>query len=280
MPSGSEAKLQLVFRNAKKIGLTARKVDVTKLLADTEAYLRSEPQDQDWQRLNISAIGQRLLDKDGAKYLSQEPVVWTQELEPRANHWDKRVEVPTPLKEAGAYLVEGSFEGGSKTRVLLWLEGLVLVKTAQAKAAHYFLADAVTGAPVVGAKVKFFGYKQDWGKPGLLNPQKRIYQFKDFQATSDEHGVLNAKVFNLDEYQWLIQASTADGRLAFLGFENLHFNSSNERILVLNVREHCRHALRSDAEECQSKQSHDWFGCERAAKFALRHCDCGSKIEP
>jgi hypothetical protein len=229
LPAGSEAKLQLVFRNAKKIGLTARKVDVTKLLADTEAYLRSEPQDQDWQRLNISAIGQRLLDKDGAKYLSQEPVVWTQELEPRANHWDKRVEVPTPLKEAGAYLVEGSFEGGSKTRVLLWLEGLVLVKTAQAKAAHYFLADAVTGAPVVGAKMKFFGYKQDWGKSGLLNPQKRIYQFKDFQATSDEHGVLNAKVFNLDEYQWLIQASTADGRLAFLGFENLHFNSSNER---------------------------------------------------
>lgn len=230
-------KLQLVFRNAKKISLTARKVDVTKLIADTEAHLRSEPQEQDWQKTNVSAIGQRLLEKDGERYLSKPVAEWTQDLEPRANHWDKRVEVPTPLKEAGAYLVEATFEGNperaearttNKTRALVWLEGLVIVKTMQAKAAHYFVADAVTGAPIAGATVKFFGYQQDWGRPGVLNREKRLYKFKDIQATTDEHGVVRVTDGTLNEYQWLIRASAADGRLAFLGFEGIYFNDSRE----------------------------------------------------
>ena len=117
MPAGKEAKLQLVFRNAKKISLSARKVDVTKLLADTEAYLRSEPQEQERQQTNVAAVGQRLLEKDGDKYLGKPVAEWSQDLEPRANHWDKRVVVPTPLKDAGAYLVEAKFgappSGGS-----------------------------------------------------------------------------------------------------------------------------------------------------------------------
>jgi uncharacterized protein YfaS (alpha-2-macroglobulin family) len=237
MPAGKEAKLQLVFRNAKKISLTARKVDVAKLLADTEAYLRGEPQEQDWQKTNVSAVGQRLLEKDGDKYLSQPIAAWSQDLEPRGNHWDKRVDVATPLKDAGAYLVEGTFEGNperaearttNKTRALVWLEGMVIVKTMQANAAHYFVADAVTGAPVAGATVKFFGYKQDWGRPGLLNREKRLYQFKDIQATTDEHGQVKVTDSKVNEYQWLIRASAADGRLAYLGFEGLYFHNNRE----------------------------------------------------
>ncbi len=228
MPAGKEAKLQVVFRNAKKVSLSARKVDVTKLLADTEAYLRSEPQEQEWQKTNVSAIGQRLLEKDGEKYLSKPVAEWTQDLEPRANHGDKRVKVPTPLKDAGAYLVEGTFEGGNKTRVLVWLEGLVIVKTMQANAAHYFVADAVTGAPVAGATVKFFGYKQEWGRSGLMSREKRIYGFKDIQATTDEHGQVKVTESKMNEYNWLIRASAADGRLAYLGFEGLYFNDSRE----------------------------------------------------
>jgi uncharacterized protein YfaS (alpha-2-macroglobulin family) len=255
MPAGTEAKLQLVFRNAKKISLSARKVDVTKLLADTEAYLRSEPQEQERQQTNVAAVGQRLLEKDGDKYLGRPVAEWSQDLEPRANHWDKRVVVPTPLKDAGAYLVEAKFgappSGGSLkvtepvdspppkggatnteapnvTRALIWLEGLVIVKTMQADAALYFVADAVTGAPVAGTKVKFFGYKQDWGRPSLLNREKRFYQFKDIQATTDEHGQVKITDSKVNEYQWLIRASAADERLAYLGFEGLNFNDSRE----------------------------------------------------
>jgi|GEM_PF-6332007 len=61
-PAGTEAKLSLVFRNARKIELSARRVDVGRLLDDTEAYLRGEPQDRDWQKTNLGMIGRLLLE--------------------------------------------------------------------------------------------------------------------------------------------------------------------------------------------------------------------------
>ncbi|MES2594294.1 MAG: MG2 domain-containing protein [Verrucomicrobiota bacterium] len=227
-PAGQEAKLQLVFRNAKKISLSARKVDVAKLLTDAEAYLRSEPREFDWQKANLNTIGQRLLDKGGDKYLGKPMAEWSQDLEPRANHWDKRVEVPTPLKDAGAFLVEGTFDGGHKARALIWLESTVIVRTSQSNGLHYFVADAATGAPVVGATVRFFGYRTQWGRGGLLNREKTLYSFKDIQATTDKNGVVKVKE-NLNEHQWLIRATTPDGRLAYDGFESAYFYDHSVR---------------------------------------------------
>jgi uncharacterized protein YfaS (alpha-2-macroglobulin family) len=227
--AGSEAKLSLTFRNATQIQLSARKVDVAKLLADTEAYLRSSPQQHDWQRINLRSIGQRLLEEGGDKYLIGEPVVWEQKLDPRANHWDRRVSLPTPLNEAGAWLVEGSFEGGHNTRALLWLESLVIVHTKQEGAGHYYIADAVTGAPVAGTTVRFFGYKQEWTDRRRDNKPVSKYSFKDFQVTSDENGQVKAKDSQVNEYQWLIQAKEADGKLAYLGFEHLYFGGGRDR---------------------------------------------------
>lgn len=221
--------LQLVFRNARKVSFTARKVDVSRLLADTEAYLRSEPQEQQWQRTNLGSIGQRLLESDGSKYLGKPTVEWSQDLEPRPNHWDRRVQVPVPLQEPGAYLVEGSFEGGGKARALVWLEALALVKVPQSDGIHYFVADALTGEPVSGAQVRFFGFQMQWGRPGLLNRERNVYKFKDFQATSDKNGVVKMTDSSFGEYQWLIRASTADGRLAFQGFDGFYFNDDLER---------------------------------------------------
>lgn len=229
MPAGSEAKIFLTFRNAKKVAFTARKVDVARLLADTEAYLRTSPQDQQWDYVNVARIGSRLLAKDGDKYLSKVSATWEQDLAPRANHWDRRVEITTPLKDAGAWLVEGKFDGGHVTRALVWLEGLVLVQTRQASAGHYFVADAVTGAPVAGAKLRFFGYRQEWKDNRDRNAPRLIYYFKDFQMTSDAEGQVVVKGNDVSQFQWLITASTEDKRLAYLGFEGLYFGDGRER---------------------------------------------------
>lgn len=228
--AGSEAKLSLTFRNATQVSFSARRVNVAKLLADTEAYLRSSPKELDWQRANIQSIGQRLLEEgNGKKYLMGDAVAWEQKLEPRENHWDRRVTVPTPLKEAGAWLVEGSFESGYKTRALLWLEGLVIVQTKQAEGGHYFIADAATGTPVAGATVRFFGYQQEWKESKILRKPQMHYTFKDLQLTSDAAGQVKSDMAKLHNYQWLIQAKAADGRLAFLGFQGLYFYDGRDR---------------------------------------------------
>ncbi|MBB5037927.1 alpha-2-macroglobulin family protein [Prosthecobacter dejongeii] len=228
--AGSEAKLSLTFRNATQVSFSARRVNVAKLLADTEAYLRSSPKEFEWQRANIQSIGQRLLEEgNGKKYLMGDAVTWEQKLEPRENHWDRRVTVPTPLKEAGAWLVEGRFEGGHVTKALLWLEGLVIVQTKQAKGGHYFIADAATGAPVEGATVRFFGYHQEWKESKILRRPQMHYTFKDLQLTSDAAGQVKSDMAKMDNYQWLIQAKAADGRLAFLGFQGLYFHEGRDR---------------------------------------------------
>lgn len=228
-PAGTEAKLSLVFRNAKKVSLTARKVDVVKLLADTEAYMRSGPQEWDWQKAQVNSVGQRLLNHKDNKYLGEITARWEQELTPRENHWDRRIEVPTPLKNAGAWWIEGTFEGGYVARTLVWIEDLVIVRTNQAGAGHYFIADAVTGVPIPGAKVRFFGWRQEWKDSGVFRQKPRLtYLFRDHQVLADKNGELKFSEARAGEYQWLITASTADGRQAHLGYEHLWFGNHPE----------------------------------------------------
>ncbi|HEY1083560.1 MAG TPA: MG2 domain-containing protein [Prosthecobacter sp.] len=227
--AGSEAKLSLTFRNATKISLSARKVDVEKLLADAEAYLRSSPQNLDWGKANVGSMGHQLLEENSAKYLTGKPTAWDQDLTPRPNHWDRNIDLPTPLKEGGAWLVEGTFEGGHKTRALLWLEDIVIVQTRQAGAGHYFVADARTGAPVAGATVKFFGYKYEWTERRRQNRSVMAYTFKNFQAVTDDKGQVKASGNDVNEFQWLIQAKSPDGKQAHFGFQHLYYGEGRDR---------------------------------------------------
>jgi len=81
--AGAKAKLSLVFRNAAKVDLVARKVDVPQLLADVQAYLKSKPAGRRvGRRVNVQAVGQRLMKQDGGKYLSKPVAEWSQDLQP------------------------------------------------------------------------------------------------------------------------------------------------------------------------------------------------------
>jgi uncharacterized protein YfaS (alpha-2-macroglobulin family) len=228
-PAGTKAELSLVFRNATKVDLVARRVDVAKLLADTQTYLKTKPQDRDWQRANVEAVGQRLIAAGGDKYLSKPVAEWSQDLQPAPKHWDKRTSIETPLSEAGAYLIEATFAGKNPTRALLWLNGITLVQTKQAEGMHYFLCDAVTGAPIPEAKVSFFGYKTEWRNEFIVGrKQFQAYTFNEFMRTTDANGVVKTSQGKMDDYQWLVKATDAAGRLSYSGFENLWFSGRDE----------------------------------------------------
>ena len=228
-PAGTKAKLSLVFRNATKVELVARRVDVAKLLADTQAYLKTKPQDRDWQRANVESVGQRLIAASGDKYLSRPVAEWSQDLQPAPKHWDKRTSIETPLSDAGAYLIEATFAGKNPTRALLWLNGITLVQTKQAEGMHYFLCDAVTGAPIPEAKVSFFGYKTEWRNEFIVGrKQFQAYTFNEFTRTTDANGVVKTSQGKMADYQWLVKATDVAGRLAYSGFENLWFSGRDE----------------------------------------------------
>jgi uncharacterized protein YfaS (alpha-2-macroglobulin family) len=227
-PAGREATVPLVFRNATSIKLTARRVAVAKLLADTEAYLRSEPAQVEWDKMQIQPLGHRIL-KDPARYLGKVAAEWEQALEPRAGHWDKRVEIKTPLKEAGAWWIEGIFEGGAVTRTLLWIEDTVIVQTRKTNGMQWFVADAVTGAPIEGATVRIFGWSQEWAdRKGSTQPRMR-HHFITHQAKTDANGLMRYAPPDDRSYQWLVRATAPEGRQAFLGFEHFWRGGDFER---------------------------------------------------
>ncbi|MDB6140246.1 MAG: alpha-2-macroglobulin domain protein [Verrucomicrobiaceae bacterium] len=224
-PEGTTAKFPLLFRNATKVSFKARLVDIERLLEDTKNYLKTKPGEMDGYKTNIYGIGERLLQQGGDQYLGETVAQWKTALQPAEHHWDKSASIETPLTKAGAYWLEGTFEGGHVTRGLLWIEGLTIVETKQAAGLHYFVCDASTGAPMPGVKVAFFGYHQQWKEPGLFRKKPYMeYTFKEFQATTDAEGVAKMGQDRLPrDYQWLVTARDGSGRLAFSGFQNHYF---------------------------------------------------------
>ena len=128
VPAGVKPKLPLVFRNAAKITLTAAPVDMEAVLRDTLAYLKSNPRDLDWERLNPSQIASRLIAGGAAKYIGKTASNWNVTLTPRDKHRDTRTDLEVPIEQAGAWWVSGNVEGGNSFFTLVWIVDSVLVQ--------------------------------------------------------------------------------------------------------------------------------------------------------
>ena len=234
--AGKESILDFRFRNGDKVVFKAWEVNVPKLLDDVKAYLAANPGNQiDWTKVNLGQIGYRLVEQQQNQYITAKVAEWNLDLKPRPNHVDDRVTVKAPVTKAGAYLVTAEMANGNVSRVLLWINDSVIVKKMLDGRSYYFVADANTGEPVEGARLEFFGWKQEQVKPNTN--QFRVVTTK-FSDTADKDGQL---FVGQDKppvnYQWLITATSSprpaggEGqgvrgtpRFAYLGFTNIWYN--------------------------------------------------------
>ena len=221
-PAGIEPDLEFRFRNGKKAHFEAREVLVSKLLDDAKAYLKSSPPagQLDWPRMNLNNIGNRLIDANQVQFLGEKAATWDLDLDPKPEHFDRTISVKAPLKKPGAYLVTATMDGGNTARILVWVADTTIVKKPMdGGRALYFVADAVTGAPIAKANVEFFGFKQVMDDP--TKPSWRIVT-SDFAAFTDADGLVTPTAKDLDpQYQWVAIARTDGGRLAYLGFSGI-----------------------------------------------------------
>jgi tetratricopeptide (TPR) repeat protein len=223
-PAGRGATIEFRFRNAKHVTFTAQPVDVTKLLANVKEYLNSKPAQLDWQRLNVADLGYRLVQQNEKEYLGAEVANWKLDLEPRDNHFDRRVTVTTPLQKAGAYLVTAKVADGNTCKIILWLADTAIVRKPMSDKSLYFVADAVTGAPLAKANVEYLGYRVTHNQAPGVRPRDMIQiAVENFAESTDASGQAFLKIRDDDQqqFQWLAIARTAEGRLAFLGFHNV-----------------------------------------------------------
>jgi uncharacterized protein YfaS (alpha-2-macroglobulin family) len=217
-PAGQGATVGFRFRNAKQVDFVAHEVNVRKLLDDVKAYLKSKPKELSWEQVNISEIGYRLVQNNQQQYIGKQAAQWKLELEPRENHFDRRITVTTPLQKAGAYLLTAKVQNGNTCQIILWLSDTAIVQKPMPGKSFYYVADAVSGKPVAKANVEFFGFRQQH-----LDANDYQLDIEDFAEHTDKNGqaFLPVEKDRQDQYQWVAIATTPEGRLAYLGFQGV-----------------------------------------------------------
>jgi len=226
--AGQPAEVGFVFRNGEAVEFTAWRLKDELLLADVIAYLDQDraPDDLDWSKMQIGNLGHRVVAENQGRYRGEQVAEWRLGLEPAAGHWEKRIDVTTPLREAGAYLIESKMEGGHRSFVVVWLADTVLVRKPMAEGVLYLASDAETGAAVGAAKLELFGWKVEHRAVERNGRQvaEREYKRRSLSKEMDGEGVLVIDQSQQpDSYQWLAVARGEGGRLAVLGFQNVWF---------------------------------------------------------
>lgn len=223
-PAGRGATLEFRFRNGKQVEFVAEEIDIAKLLEDVKAHIKSRPRQLEWERVNIGNLGWRLIQRNQRQYLRGQVAAWKLELQPRENHFDRRVTVTTPLQKAGAYLVTAKMAGGNTTHIVVWVADTAIAKKPLDGKTWYFVADAATGTPIAKANLEFFGWKQEHWAPNRI--EIRTKEFAEFTDATGQV-TLDAQKQPPD-YQWLAIARTPEGRLAFLGFSGVWYGPRHD----------------------------------------------------
>lgn len=227
VPAGTKPKLPLVFRNATGISLTADPVDMEAVLADTVAYLKSNPRELDWQRVNPSQIAGRLVRENKSKYIGKTAATWKYHLKPRDLHRDTRTDIEVPIDKCGAWWITGKIDNGNEFHTLVWIIDSVLVQRSLGGRLQWWLADAGSGAPVAEAKIDFFGYQVNYLDRKLPLQRRMEIKWSEFNRSTDNDGktLLNPGDWN-HNHQWLAIARSEGRSPAFFGFQ--HFSIQDE----------------------------------------------------
>jgi uncharacterized protein YfaS (alpha-2-macroglobulin family) len=218
---GKGATVDYRFRNGKKVGFTAQRLDVAQLLSDVKDYLRTKPRELDWSKFNLDDLGYALVTRKDKSYAREQVAAWEMDLKPAAEHQDAQVRVATPLQEPGAYLVTARMEGGNVARAIIWVADMAIVRKPVDGAMLYYIADATSGKPVAGADLDFIGFGQVYEDLGNNRGRNRT-EFGNFAEKTDANGMAKTDPKLADNrIQWATVARTSAGRLAFIGFRGI-----------------------------------------------------------
>lgn len=234
-PAGKGAEVDYRFRNGRRVEFVAQRIEVAQLLTDLRAYLKSNPRQLSWEQLQVENLGYRLITQGENKYVGEEVARWSLDLEPRDNHFDRRITVSTPLQDAGAYLLTAKMADGNSTNIVVWLNDTAIVKKPLSKKSLYYVADSVSGQPIPKCNVEFFGYWRH-NKPN----NKFTVETRNFAELTDENGLVELSADDENRrHQWIAIATNADGRFAFLGFRGIwsgeYYEQQYQQVKVFTI---------------------------------------------
>lgn len=225
--AGQGAQVDYRFRNGQRVEFEAYQIHVEKLLSDVKNHLKSHPEQLDWNQINISNIGYRLVHEQQKKYLGALVSRWGLDLKPLSGHRDQHVTVTTPLQNAGAYLLVAKMHDGNTSRIIVWLDDTAIIHKRMSDKTYYYVADARSGKPVAGANLEFFGYRHT-----RVGRNQQQTQTVNFAERTDENGQAFPSESQLEKnYQWITIARTAEGRFAYTGFDRFWYSHQSDQSL-------------------------------------------------
>jgi uncharacterized protein YfaS (alpha-2-macroglobulin family) len=213
------------YRNGNRVTFEAKPIDVPRLLLDIREHLKSNPRELDWNKLQLDNLGWRLVQANESRYIGAVAAEWALDLKPRENHFDRRVTASVPLTKPGAYWLTARMDNGNTSHIILWLQDSILVQKPMGKSVMLFLADAETGAPIEGAAIDCFGYRNEWKEEAGGRSGRNIVITDSLSAKTDDSGIV---VTPAKEFNWLYTATTPDGRFAFLGFSQFWWQERSD----------------------------------------------------
>src|SRR5262249_25136147 len=160
-------------------------IKVSALLDDVKKYLKNAGNNWvQWDMINISDLGYRLVVKGQNQYLGARVAGWDVKLKPQKDHVDDIITVKTPIEKPGAYLLTAKEEYGNMSRILVGQPDRAIVKKQLEGKASFYAAAAIPGKPIPKANVEYFGYRHVYDKNGV---RPRV-ETTNFAKNSDADG--------------------------------------------------------------------------------------------
>lgn len=221
--AGSPVEVDFVYRNAKEVSLRLHRLKLNEVVQDIFDHLESNPRTLNHHTLHVGSVGHRLIQENQKKYLGEELRNWKVALEPRKGHWDTRVEVDLPAKEAGAYLLEAKAGDGNSSWIVVWVTDTALLTQQTKDGKLFYLAESKAGKPLTG-EVEFFGYRVDHRQGAKRVLKKFDVHTVRFKRKANDGGSILLKRGDLkDQHQWMAVGRSENGGLALLGFQYHHW---------------------------------------------------------
>ncbi|HSJ04217.1 MAG TPA: MG2 domain-containing protein, partial [Verrucomicrobium sp.] len=238
-PAGKNARVDLTFRNADTVNLTARPVKVVELLEAIKTEYKDraagkkgrERNEWTWLHQTFGSVlnsSASLKTSDAKRFLGEQVGAWETGLKPAPRHADRRITLETTLSKAGVYFIEATFAGGGRAQCLVEITDLVMLTKPLLgdSGTRGFVMDALTGRPVPKAVVNAFGYRNQYTNDG--NRSKEVWFTREERFNSDDDGSYVLKSDDNLSYNWMLQAQAPDGRMAFIGFNQFYRNYRNQ----------------------------------------------------
>ena len=223
-PAGKNPILRLRYRNAKIANFEAYQLKVEELLNDIKEYLKSNPPQVEWEKLDLNDIGSRVVLKNENKYIGEKVAEWKVDLNPKKGYYDKIDNIEVPISKAGAYLVTAKIGNGNIARITLLLNDVAIVQKSNKNSYINFIADALTGKPISNIDIELFVFERQEIDEKLWTPGGRRYNLvtKSVRGKTNSDGII---IFNKKELlnysESLLILKSPSGLISYLDTKNI-----------------------------------------------------------